>query len=123
MLRRFRKSGGAIEEKNMKRIFGFVLVCSLLAVPALAANKSQTVTVPVAVLVGSTVLPAGDYKVTYTATGTAAQVTLASKGVASVTVPAKVVEQKNSHPGVSTGTQDGKQVLQTILLNNVNLVL
>ena len=92
----------------MKRIFGFVLVCSLLAVPALAANKSQTVTVPVTVQVGSTVLPGGDYKVTYTATGTAAQVTLASKGVASVTVPAKVVEQKNSHPGVSTGTQDGK---------------
>ncbi len=107
----------------MKRLFEFALVCTLLTVPALAANKSQTVTVPVAVHVGSTVLPAGDYKVTWTATGSSAKVTLASKGVISVTVPAKVVEQKNGHPGVSTSTQGGQQVLETILLNNVNLVL
>jgi hypothetical protein len=107
----------------MKRLFGFLFVCALLAVPALAANKPQTVNIPAAVQVGTTQLPAGDYKVTWTGSGSSAQVTLAKKGVAPVTVPAKVVEQKNVHKGVSTSTQDGKQVLQTILLSNVNLVL
>ena len=123
MLRRFLSNGGAIEEKNMKRLFGFVFVCTLLAVPAFAATKSQTVQLPTAVQVGSTVLPAGDYKVTWTGTGTSAQVTLAAKGLATVTVPAKVVEQQNNHSGISTSTQGGKEVLQTILLSNVNLVL
>jgi hypothetical protein len=113
----------ADEEKIMKRLFGVILGCTLLAVPALAAKNSQTVTIPTAVQVGSTVLPAGDYKVSWTGSGDSAQVTIAKKGVAPVTVPAKVVEQKNDHSGVSTGAQDGKAVLQTILLNDVKLVL
>lgn len=107
----------------MKRLFGFLFVCTLVAVPALAAKNSQTVTLPAAVQVGSTVLPAGDYKVTWTGSANSAQVTLAKKGVTPVTVPAKVVEQKNNHSGVSTSTEGGKEVLQTILLNNVSLVL
>ncbi len=123
VLRVFRKICGAVEEKNMKRYFGFLFVCALLAVPALAASKSQTVTVPAAVQVGTTQLPAGDYKVTWTGSGTSAQVTLAKKGVAPVTVPAKVMEQKNDFKGVSTDTQDGKQVLKTILLSNVRIDL
>jgi len=107
----------------MKRLFGFVLACAFLSAPAFAASNSQKVTIPDAVQVGSTVLPAGDYKVTWTGTGASAQVTLAKKGVAPVTVPAKVVEQKNNHSGVSTVTQDGKLVLRTIILSNVNLDL
>jgi curli biogenesis system outer membrane secretion channel CsgG len=107
----------------MKRLFGYIIVCALLAVPAFAAKNSQTVTIPTAVQVGSTALPAGDYKVSWTGSADSAQVTLAKKGVAPVTVPAKVVEQKNDHSGVSTGTQEGKQVLQTILLSDVKLVL
>jgi hypothetical protein len=113
----------AVEEKIMKRLFGAILACALFAVPAMAAKNSQTVTIPTTVQVGSTVLPAGDYKVSWTGSGDSAQVTIAKKGVAPVTVPAKVVEQKNDHSGVSTGTQDGKAVLQTILLSGVKLVL
>jgi hypothetical protein len=107
----------------MKRFFGLVLACTLLAVPALAANNTQTVNIPGAVQVGSSTLPAGDYKVTWTGTGDSAQVTLAKKGVPSVTVPAKVVEQKHSFNGVSTSTVGGKDVLHTIILSNVSLVL
>jgi curli biogenesis system outer membrane secretion channel CsgG len=123
MLRSFRRIRAAVEEKIMKRLFGVILACTLFAVPALAAKNSQTVTIPTAVQVGSTVLPAGDYKVSWTGSGDSAQVTIAKKGVAPVTVPAKVVEQKNNHNGVSTGTQDGKAVLQTVLLPDVKLVL
>jgi len=106
----------------MKRLFGYIFVCTLLAVPALAAKNSQTITIPASVQVGSSVLPAGDYKVTWTGSGDSAQVTIAKKGVAPVTAAAKVVEHKNDHSGVATGTQNGKQVLQTILLKDVNLV-
>jgi hypothetical protein len=123
MLRVFRRIGGAIEEINMKRIFGFALVCTILSIPALAATNSQTVNLPSAVQVGQTQLPAGDYKVTWTGTGDSAQVTLAKKGVQPVTVPAKVVGQKHDHTGVTTNSNGDKEVLQVILLSNVSLVL
>jgi hypothetical protein len=109
----FHKIGEAFEEiKMMKRMFGLALACILLSVSALAA-----------VQVGSTQLPAGDYKVTWTGTGSSVQVTLAQKGIASVTVPAKAVQQKNNHVGISTDTKNGKEVLQIILLSNVKLIL
>lgn len=107
----------------MKRFFGFVLVCILLAVPVFAASNSQTLKLSIAVQVGSTSLPAGDYKISWTGSGASAQLTLAEKGIASVTVPVKVVEQKNTFRGVSTSTQGGKEVLQVIHLSNVDLVL
>jgi len=107
----------------MKRIFGFVLASVLLSVPALAASNSQTVKFPGALQVGSAVLPAGDYKVTYTGTGADAKVTIEKKGVPTLTVPAKVVEQKHDHVGVSTNAQGDKEILQTIFLSNVSLVL
>jgi hypothetical protein len=123
MLRVFRTMGGAIEEINMKRIFGFVLACAILSIPALAASNSQTVSLPHAVQVGSSQLPAGDYKVTWTGSGDSAQVTLAKKGVQSVTVPAKVVEQKHDHTGVTTNSKGDKEVLRVIFLGNVSLIL
>jgi hypothetical protein len=107
----------------MKRIFGFVLACTLLSIPALAASNSQTVNLPSAVQVGSTQLPAGDYKVTWTGTSDSAQVTFTKKGVPPVTVPAKVVKQKHDHTGVTTNTNGDKDVLQVILLDSVSLVL
>jgi len=51
----------------MKRFFGFALLIASLSVPAFAAKNSQNVTFTDAIRVGSTQLPAGDYKVTWTA--------------------------------------------------------
>lgn len=107
----------------MKRILGFVLVCALLAIPALAVNNSQSVKFPCAMQVGSTALPAGEYKVSYTGTGATAQVTIEKKGVPTLTVPVKVVEEKHDHIGISTNTQGDKEVLQMILLSHVSLIL
>lgn len=106
----------------MRRFLGLFFICALLFVPAWAAKNSQNVTLTASVQVGSTQLPAGEYKVSWTGTGDSAKVTLAKKGAAPVTVPAKVVDQKNDHTGVATATQGGKEVLQAILLSNVNLV-
>ncbi|MGA9072316.1 MAG: hypothetical protein WB424_18800 [Terracidiphilus sp.] len=107
----------------MKRIFGFVLACIFLSIPAFAATYSQTVTFTSSVQVGAAQLPAGDYKVTWAGTGDNVQVTLSKKGVQPVTVTAKVVEQKHDHTGVTTNSTGDKNILQVILLSKFSLVL
>jgi hypothetical protein len=107
----------------MKRFLGFAIVVASLAVPAFAAKNSQTVTFTDAIRVGSTQLPAGNYKVSWTTNGSSAQVTIAEKGITAVTVPAKLVEAKNGHVALLTNTVGGVQVLESIQLNNVSLVL
>jgi hypothetical protein len=113
----------AFEETHMKRFFGFALLVASLSVPAFAAKNSQNVTFTDAIRVGSTQLPAGDYKVTWTANGSNAQVTIAEKGRASVTVPAKLIDAKNGHVAVLTNTVGGVEVLETIQLDNLSLVI
>jgi hypothetical protein len=107
----------------MKRFFGFALVLGLLAIPAFAAKNSQSLNIANTVKVGSTTLPAGDYKVTWTGTGSSVQVTIAQKGGNTVTVPAKLVDAKNGHVAVITDSVNGTVVLQTIELDKFNLVL
>ncbi len=107
----------------MKRFFGFALMLASLSVPALAATNAQTVNFPDAVKVGSTQLPAGDYKVSWTANGSNSQVTIAAKGKTPVTVPAKLVEAKNGHVAVLTNTVGGVEVLESIQLDNLSLLL
>jgi len=113
----------AFEEIQMKRFFGFALLLVLFSVPAFAARNSQTVNLSENVKVGSTQIPAGTYKVTWTGSGSDAQVTLAQGGKTFVTVPAKVVEEKHNLSGFTVNTRDGVGVLETIELNNVSLVL
>jgi hypothetical protein len=107
----------------MKRIFGYAIVLASLSIPAFAAKNSQTVAIDTPVKVGTTELPAGNYKVTWTGTGSTAQVTIAQKGKASVTAPAKLTEQKNNQPSITTNTVNGATILQSIQLNNVTLSL
>jgi len=107
----------------VKRIFGFALMCALLSVAALAASNSQTINFSGAVQVGTTTLPAGEYKVSWTGTGDSGKVTFEKKGIAPVTVSAKIVDEKNGHTGISTDTQGGKDVLKTIVFSKVSLIL
>ena len=106
----------------MKRFFGFALTLVLFAAPAFAGNKPQSVTLSNAVLVGSTQLPAGDYKLSWTGAGPDVQATLAQSGKAVVNFSAKLVEGKFT-PSVGTNHQGGAVVLQTILTNTAQLVL
>jgi hypothetical protein len=106
----------------MKRIFGFALMLALLSIPALAAKNSQSLNIMDTVTVGNTQLPAAEYKVTWTATGDNAQVTL-THGKTTVTVPAKIVAEKHDFAGILTNSQGGSSVLEAIRLSNVSLVL
>ena len=107
----------------MKRIFGSALILASLAVPAVAAKNSQTITLSDPVKVGATQLPAGDYKVSWTGTGSAVQVTITDKSEKAVTVPAKIVDAKNGHVAVLTNSVAGVAVLETIQLDKLSLVI
>jgi hypothetical protein len=112
----------AMEEIEMKRFFGFALTLVLFAAPAFASKKPPTVTIPATVQVGSTQVPAGDYTLVWTGSGSNVQATLAQKGKTIVAFPATAVEGK-SNQGVETHAQGGVQILDRIQLNNVTLVL
>ena len=106
----------------MKRFFGIALTLVLFAAPAFASMKPQTVTIPKNVQVGSTQLPAGEYKLTMTGSGPSVQVTLTQNEKAVITFSAKAVNRKND-PGVETMTDGGVTVLESIQLRTVSLVL
>jgi hypothetical protein len=104
----------------MKRFLGYAAILALVSVPAFAAKNSENVTIAHDVTVGTTQLPAAQYKVTWTGTGSNAQVTLAH-GKSVVTVPAKVTEQKNGMVSVQTDNKSGTLMLQGINLSNVSV--
>ena len=104
----------------MKRLFGYALMLALTAAPAFAAKNSQSVTFAQSVKVGSTEIPAGDAKVTWTGTGDNVQVTIAENGK-TFTVPAKLVEEKHEHKGYVVTRANGGDQLETIQLSTVSL--
>lgn len=106
----------------MKRIFGFAIMLALVSIPAFAAKNSENLTLTNTVTVGSTQLPAAEYKVTWTGTGSDVQVTLVH-GKTVVTVPAKLTEQKNGTASILTDTKGGGNVLEAIYLDKVTLTL
>jgi hypothetical protein len=106
----------------MKRFLGYALLLALAAAPAFAAKNSQSLNFAQPVKVGSTEIPAGDSKVTWTGTGDNVQVTISENGK-SVTVPAKLVAEKNDHKGYVINNVSGTDQLETIQLSNVSLQL
>jgi hypothetical protein len=109
----------------VKRLCYCALILALISIPAFAAKNSQTVNFADAVKVGSTQLPAGDYKVTWDGTGSNVQITLEQKGVshpATATATAKVVEQKNNRSGFTVDTHGGVHMLETLQFPKFNVV-
>lgn len=104
----------------MKRFLGYAAMLALLSVPAFAAKNSENITISQPVTVGTTQVPAANYKVTWTNTGSNAQVTL-THGKSVITLPAKIVEQKNNLSSVLTQTKDGANILEGINLSNVTV--
>jgi len=112
----------AIEEIHMKRSFNLALMLVLFAAPVFAGNKTPTVVIPANVQVGSTQLPAGNYKLTWTGSGSNVQATLTQNGKAVITFSAKMVEGKNQ-PSVETATQGVTTILDVIHTDNFSLIL
>lgn len=110
----------------MKRLFTCAFVLTLASIPAFAARNSQSVTVPEAVTIGSAQLPAGQYKVTWTGSGSSVQVTFKQEDVhtpATATVQAKLVSENHDHAAVTINSQSGVKTIEQIQLNHVSLIL
>lgn len=110
----------------MKRILGCALILGLLSVPGFAASNSKNVNFPQNLTVGTTQLPAGDYKVSWTGTGPTVQVSFVQKGAyhpLTTTIPAKLVDVSNGHTGLTIDSKNGVSTLQMIQLDKLNLVL
>lgn len=106
----------------MKRSFGFVLMLVLFAVPAFAGNRAPTVDIPQNVQVGSTQLPAGQYQLTWTGSGSNVQASLLQNKKTVVTFSAKMVESKNN-AGVETDKLGGTTILNVINTGKYSLIL
>ena len=106
----------------MKRLFGYALMLALAAAPAMAAKNSTSFSLGQNVKVGTTDIPAGNVKVSWTGSGDAVQVTLQASGK-SITVPAKLVSERNGHKGYVVSNKSGVDELTTIQLNDLSLQL
>ena len=107
----------------MKHASTLLILSTLLAVTAFAANGgSGKVSLDSAVKVGSTELPAGTYKVTWTGSGDNAQVTL-KQGKTSATTRAQVLEVRRNNDAVATRSENGSKVLTEIQFRDTTLVL
>ena len=108
----------------MKRLLSFAIVLSSLCIPAFAAKNSQTITLNNPTTVGSTKLPAGEYKLSWTGTAPEVQVTIEQKNAknpATVTVPAKLVTEKHDRTTLTTNSQAGALILQSIQLKDATV--
>jgi hypothetical protein len=107
----------------MKRFAGIASVLVLLAAPMFGSSKKpQNVVIPEKVQIGSTQLPAGNYKLAWTGDGPTVQATLSTKdGKTVVAFTATATQIKNSDIGVDVDTNGGVSSLKRILLNNLSL--
>lgn len=107
----------------MKRLVVTLLTISMFASPLFAAKRS-TVTIQETVMVGSTQISAGDYRLTYEGTGPLVKVTLAKEGVSPIVLEAKLVANKNNRSSVTYASPSGSDVhlLQQIDLKDATLI-
>ena len=110
----------------MKRLLGVVVICAMFSTPLFAgklfATKGTTVNIPEAVIVGSTNIAAGEYKVSYEGAGPTVKVTLVKSGSSPVILSAKLVEGKNNGPSVTLATVNGARILRQMDVKGGTLV-
>ena len=107
----------------MKRFASLMILLITLSAAVFAVDGgSGTIHLDSAVKVGSTELPAGDYKVTWNGSGDQAQVTL-KQGKTQATAAAKVVDVRRKSDAISTTSENGARVLTEIQFRNQTLVL
>ena len=107
----------------MKRISVLLILLTTISLTAFAANAgSGKVSFDSPVKVGSTELPAGDYKVTWTGSGDNAQVTL-KQGKTSATTAARIVEVRRNADAFTSKMENGARVVTEIQFRDTTLVL
>ncbi len=107
----------------MKRFSTLLILATLVSVAAFAAESgSGKIHLSNSVKVGSTELPAGDYKVTWSGSDAKAQVTLTQgKNVATATARVEAAHQNND--SVTVTGKNGDRILDEIQVYGTTLVL
>ena len=103
-----------------KRVLGSTFILAFLPFAANAAQNSAHVVLDSNVIVGTTELPKGNYKVVWTGTDPNVQVTF-TNGAWTKTVPAHIVEGRNNIEAELTNVKDSKTFLTAIQLRNATL--
>ena len=109
----------------MKRILGLSLLLALFSLPLLAAKNSQVFTLSSDVRVGDTQLPRGHWYVTWTEpTASVVQLTIKTEDkTKTVTVPARIIEEKQSEPGVGTSVVNGVTYVQELHTTKARFII
>jgi hypothetical protein len=110
------------QETVMKRGFAFATMLALTAAPLFASPKPETVHIAEALMLGSTQLAPGDYKVTWVGTGPIVHITLTS-GKTSVSADAKLVTTQSGNSSVMFTTRGDQKILEEIDLRHATLQL
>jgi len=107
----------------MKRALAFTFILASLPFAANAASNKNTARVVLdnTLIVGTTEVPKGTYKVEWTGTDPNVQVTFTS-GKWSKTFPAHIVEQRNNPEARTTTVKDNKTFLTQLELHDATLV-
>lgn len=101
----------------MRKLIGSVLMLAMFTSPLFAAKKS-TVTLTDTCSVGSTLIAAGEYKLSYEGAGPAVKVTLTRDGASPIVRDAKLTPS-SGRTSVTYSTVNGGRTLLEIDLNKV----
>jgi hypothetical protein len=115
----------AHEERHVKRFLLVALILGFTSLPALAANKSDNISIPEKFSVAGKEMPAGEYKVSWTASGSTVTVSLEQKGAfkpITASAEATQVDAKNPYSSYELDKSGGTPVLKTLLFKKFNLV-
>jgi hypothetical protein len=98
--------------KRIRRIALLFLLTSC-SLPLVAAKNSQGFLLGVDVRVGDLRIPQGQYSVSWTEpSGSQVQLTLKGDGKKSITMPARLIAEKHTEPGITTFDENGVTYLQ-----------
>lgn len=107
----------------MRRILGFALLFILSSVTLMAAKNSQTFYLSSDVRAGNVQLPRGIWEVTWsTSSGSQVQLTIKTEDKKTVTVPARMVEGKQSETGTLTSVVNGVTYLNELHTRNAKFI-
>jgi phenolic acid decarboxylase len=108
----------------MKRTLGIALLLSLFSLPLFAGTNSQQFLLPSNVKIGDAQLPQGHCKVTWSQpTGSQVQLTITMDHQKTITVPAQLVEGKQTDVAVQTSVANGVTYVKEFDTKNARFVI
>ncbi len=108
----------------MKPILGLGLLLALFSLPLLAAKNSYVFELPFDVRVGDVQLPQGLCVVTWTETsGSQVQLTIKTKNNKTTTIPARMIQEKQSEARVETTVVNGVKYLKELQTKEARFII